>query len=214
MLLRRSLTLCFVLVLCLQSAFAQSAQTPASPAQPQQPQGPMAADSPMADPAAYLLQEFGPSFKLVPKFPPLFGDLNGDGAEDIVLFATSPTPLLAREQFNFRVEDPYDAYFGTGDVEITSQFTLHFDSSASDLLIVFGWRQPASARDPKRISKFVLINTPMDTASLVSLRLKKKHIQAIEAVDRTTLHSLVYWNGKRWRWSAQGMEGERIPGAK
>ena len=213
MLSRRLFALCFVLVFSFQTVVAQSAQTPASPAQPQQPQAPMAADSPVADPAAYLLQEFGPSFKLSPKFPPLYGDLNGDGAEDIVLFATSPTPLLSREQFNFRVEDPYDDYFGTGDVEITSEFTLHFDSSSNDLLIVFGWRLPPSARNPrnpKRVSKFVLINTPMETVSLVKFRNKKKNMQAIEAVDRTTTHAVVFWDGKRWRWSAQGMELDEL----
>ena len=174
----------------------------------------MAAESPLADPAAYVVQQFGPSFKIVPQMGPLFGDLDGDGAEDIVLFATSATPLLAREQFNFKVEDPYDDYFGTGDVSITSQFTLHFDSSASDLLIVFGWRLPPPVHTAKRASKFVLINTPFVTASLVDLRLKKKNIKAIEAIDRTTLHSLVFWDGKRWRWSAQGMEGESDPKAK
>jgi hypothetical protein len=60
----------------------------------------------------------------------------------------------------------------------------------------------------KVISKFVLINTPFENASLVSLRLKKKNIQAIEAIDRTTLHALVFWDGKRWHWAAQGMEGD------
>ena len=174
----------------------------------------MTAASPLADPAAYLLQEFGPSFKLAPKMQPLVGDLNGDGVEDIVLFATSATPLLSREQFNFRVEDPYDGYFGTSDVAITSEFTLHFDNSARDLLIVFGWRQPASAANAKRPSKFVLINTPMETASIVSLRMKKKDVKVIETIDSTTLHSLVYWDGKKWRWTPQGMEGEPVPGAK
>ena len=164
----------------------------------------MASGSAMSDPAAYLLQEFGPSFKLDPKFPPLYGDLNGDGAEDVVLFATSSTPLLSREQFSFRVEDPYDGYFGTGNVEITSQFSLHIDGSATDLLIVFGWRQPPPARNAKRVSKFVLINTPMQTVSLANLRLKKKNMQAIETVDRTTQHALIFWDGRRWRWNAQG----------
>ena len=167
----------------------------------------------MADPAAYVLQEFGPSFKLSPNFPPLYGDLNGDGVEDVVLFATSATPLLSREQFNFRVEDPYDEYFGTGDVEITSQISLHIDGSANDLLIVFGWRLPPPARNAKnakRPSKFVLINTPMETAKLVNFRFKKKDMQAVETVDHTTQHALILWDGKRWRWSAQGNELDEL----
>jgi hypothetical protein len=165
------------------------------------------AASPLADAAAYVVRQFGPTFKLDPKVPPLFGDLDGDGSEDLVLVATSTTPLLSREQFGFKVEDPYDSYFGTGDPRITSQFTLHFDGSSRCFLIVFGWRLPPNSKS-KLISKFVLINTPFESASLVDLRLKKKNIHAIEAIDRTTLHSLLFWDGKRWHWSAQGMEGD------
>ena len=33
-------------------------------------------------------------------------------------------------------------------------------------------------------------------------------MQAIEAVDRNTLHALIFWDGKRWLWRAQGMEGD------
>jgi hypothetical protein len=160
----------------------------------------------LADPAAYVANQFGASFKLDPKIPPMFGDLDGDGKEDLILVGTSSTPLLSKEQFNFKVEDPYDSYFGTGDPRITSQFTLHFDGSSRCFLIVFGWREPPSK--PKQISKFVLINTPFESASIVNLRLKKKNIQAIEAVDRSTLHALVFWDGRRWRWSAQGMDGD------
>ncbi|MGA3125125.1 MAG: hypothetical protein ABSD13_00295 [Candidatus Korobacteraceae bacterium] len=171
---------------------AQSAPPPAAP--------------PFGDPAAYLAQQFGPSFKLDPSIPPMFGDLDGEGKEGVVLVGTSNTPLLSQEQFSFKVEDPYDAYFGTKDPRITSQFTLHFDGSSRCLLIVFGWRSPqAKSKAP---AKFVLINTPFESAKLVPLRFKKKNIQAIEVVDRSTLHSLLFWTGKRWIWAAQGMEGD------
>jgi hypothetical protein len=136
----------------------------------------------------------------------MFGDLDGDGNEDVVLVGSSSAPLQSQEEFGFKVADPYDAYFGTGDPRITSQFTLHFDGSERAILIVFGWRMPPSKA--KRTTKFVLINTPFETTSLVNLRFKKKNLQAIEAIDRSTLHSLVFWDGKRWQWSAQGMEGD------
>src|ERR1017187_3882107 len=167
------------------------------------------AASPLADPAAYVAREFGPSFTVDPKVPPLFGDLDGDGDEDLVLVATSPTPLLSQEQFHFKAEDPYDAYFGTGDVKITSTFTLHFDGSARSILIVFGWRLPPE-HNAKRTTKFVLINPPFETISLAKLRLKKKDIQAIETVDRTSTHALVLWDGKRWRWRGQGLSDEDL----
>jgi hypothetical protein len=168
------------------------------------------ATPPLADPAAYLASQFGPSFKLDPSVPPMFGDFDGDGNEDIVLVGTSSTPLMSQEKFGFRVEDPYDAYFGTGNPKITSQFTLHFDGSSRCILIVFGWRLPPPSPKAKKkmISKFVLINTPFESASIADLRLKKKNVQAIDAVDRTSLHSLLLWDGKRWRWSAQGMAGD------
>jgi len=176
-------------------------------AQPAPVAAPKAPPSVLADPAAYLALQFGSSFKLDPKVPPMFGDLDGDGNEDLILVGTSATPLMAQEKFSFKVEDPYDAYFGTGNPKITSQFTLHFDGSSRCILIVFGWRLPPNPK-AKKVSKFVLINTPFETASIVNLRLKKKNLQAIDAVDRTTLHALLVWDGKRWRWLAQGMAGD------
>lgn len=178
---------------------------PASPVPAQSAQPPTA--SSLADPAVYAASQFGPSFKLDPKILPMFGDLDGDGNEDLVMVGTSSTPLLSQELFSFKVKDPYDGYFGTGDPRITSQFALHFDGSSRCFLIVFGWRLPPPTNS-KLIYKFVLINTPFETASLVNLRLKKKNIQAIDVVDRTTLHALLFWDGKRWHWSAQGMEGD------
>jgi hypothetical protein len=173
------------------------------------PPKPMQGAAPVVD-SAYVASQFGASFKLDPKIPPMFGDLDGDGYEDLVLVGTSGTPLLSQEQFKFKVEDPYDQYYGTGDPKITSQFTLHFDGSSRCILIVFGWRLPPPAKPaPKQlISKFVLINTPFDSLGIVNLRFKKKDMQAVETIDRTSLHSLVFWDGKRWRWSAQGMAGD------
>jgi hypothetical protein len=159
--------------------------------------------------AAYVAKQFGASFTLDPNIPPMFGDLDGDGREDLVLVGTSSTPLLSQTEFNFRVADPYNAYFGTGDPRITSTFSLHFDGSSLCILIVFGWRQPPPGKvNPKLPFKFVLINTPFDSVRIVNFRLKKKHLQAVECIDRTSLHSLLFWDGKRWHWSAQGMEGD------
>ena len=149
-----------VLAVCLLPASVLGEQPAAAPAASS---AASSAAQPLPDPAAYVAQQFGSSFNVDPKVPPLFGDLDGDGNEDVVLVATSATPLLSQQQFHYKVEDPYDGYFGTGDVKITSTFTLHFDGSARDILIVFNWRQP---QDPKHITKFVLINTPFDTLSI------------------------------------------------
>ncbi len=190
-LLLRCLTACVLLSLPIQ---AQPASSPVA--------------SQLADPAAYVERQFGTTFQLDPTIPPMFGDLDGDGNEDLVLVGTSSAPLMSQQQFRFKVEDPYDSYYGTGDPKITTQFALHFDGSSRCLLVVLGWRLPPDTKSKARIAKYVLINTPFESVSIVNLRLKKKNIQAVETLDRTSLHALVFWDGRRWRWSAQGMDGD------
>ena len=194
--------LCLCLLLALPVLTSNMLASP-RPGQPV----PVAGAAPLGDTAAFLARQFGPTFKVDATVPPMFGDLDGDGNEDVVLIGTSSAPLQSQEEFGFKVADPYDAYYGTGDARITSQFTLHFDGSSRAILIVFGWRLPPLVK-PKHPAKFVLINTPFESASIVNLRLKKKNQQAIEAIDRSTLHALIFWDGKRWHWSAQGMEGD------
>lgn len=180
---------------------------PVLPLAAQKKQPAPAAAPPVID-AAYVERQFGPSFKLDAKVKPLFGNLFGDGREDLVLVATSASPLISQSTHNYKVEDPYDRYFGNGDPKITSQFGLHFDGSERAILIVRDWRTPDAKDDSRRKGKYVLINTPFETIGLANLRLKRNQVQAIETVDRTTLHALVFWNGRQWRWSAQGMEGD------
>lgn len=209
--MRPSVLFTLGLAACLLPASVLAEQPAAAPA------APSAASSsaqPLPDPAAYVAQQFGSSFTVDPKIPPQFGDLDGDGNDDLVLVATSKTPLLAQDQFHYKVEDPYDGYFGTGDAKITSTFSLHFDGSARDILIVFNWRQPQT-QDPKQLhkhpTKFVLINTPFESLSINPNKMspkKKMSVQPMETVDSTSLHSLLVWDGRRWHWIAQGMDGD------
>jgi len=161
---------------------------------------------------AWIARQFGPTFKLDPTVSQMTGDFFSDGLEALAVVATSKSPMRSMGEFHYRVEDPYNAYFGSGSVKITSTFTLHFDGSGRSLLIVNDWRHVGGARSakdktPREEQKFVLINTPFETVTAVNLTLKKKkkHMQALETVDYTTLHSLVFFDGKHWKWYAQGM---------
>ena len=161
---------------------------------------------------AWVARQFGPSFKLDPKVSQMTGDFFSDGHEALAVVATSKSPMMSMGEFHYRVEDPYSAYFGSGSIKITSTFTLHFDGSGRAILIVNDWRHAGLARSakdksPRDEQKVVLINTPFETITAVNLTLKKKkkHLQALETVDYTTLHSLVFFDGKHWKWYAQGM---------
>lgn len=162
---------------------------------------------PLADPAAYIAREFGPDFKYDPRVAPMVGDLDGDGRQDLVLVARAKKPLAGREKYHYEVDDPYDSYFGNGDVRQTSQFTLHFDGSERQLLIVFAWRDAETQRK-LHPAKCVLINTPFDRAQFLTIRLQRKPQGAISLVEHSTLHTIVFLKGHKWHWQAQGMAGD------
>lgn len=178
----------------------------AAPARAQQPahKGGM-----IQDPAAFAAAEFGAGCKLDRAFAPLYGDLDGDGLEDVVLVAKCTSVLAGEKGFGYKVVDPYDAYYGNGDPTITTQFTLHFDGSARNLLIVFDWRHETPAKKPlKPPTKFIIINLPFEKLNVIDFRSKKMQYQTIETIDRTTLHALVIYTNRKWVWAAQGMDGD------
>ncbi len=169
-----------------------------------------------ADLAKIVAQQFGPKFKIVEKAPgpvlkmskddevppwtPLLtADLDGDGVADAVIVVRCKNPLLEAMQFNYKVADPYDAYFGYGDPKITLQFGALDPERNLFLLIIHGagpegWRAAA----PK--AKFVMINTTFDRLSVSRFTLKKKLVSAINAEESGALTSAVFWDGKRYRW--------------
>ena len=100
-------------------------------------------------------EQFGPGFKLDPKFEPQKGDFDGDGEEDIALVATGGKPLGGESGYDYKVEDPYNGYFGWGNPKVTSQFGSADGGPARRVLIIHSWQKPT----PK--AKFVLINLPL-----------------------------------------------------
>ncbi len=169
-----------------------------------------------ADVAKIVAQQFGAKFKIVDKAPGpvlkmskddevppwtplLIADLDGDGVADAVIVVRCKNPLLDAMQFNYKVADPYDAYFGYGDPKVTLQFGALDPDRNLFLLIIHGagpegWRAAA----PK--AKFVIINTPFDRLSVSRFMLKKKLVSAINAEESGALTSAVFWDGKRYRW--------------
>jgi hypothetical protein len=95
---------------------------------------------------------------------------------------------------NYRVLDPYDAYFGFGDPKVTIKFAGFGDGTSHCVLVVHNYR----AATPK--AKFVLVNLPFEKLGLGSFSLKKKTVAGIATTEEGGLNAVVYWNGKKYKW--------------
>ena len=122
------------------------------------------------------------------------GDLDGDGAEDAVIVAKCSDPLAASQDHNYKVQDPYNTYFGFGNPKVTRSFGSADPDRDRKLLVIHGWRLP----EPK--AKFILINVPFDRLAIRRILFKKKTRPAIEATESGIMNSYLVWDGKKYRW--------------
>jgi hypothetical protein len=148
-------------------------------------------------------KQFGPDFSLDSKFQPMYGDVDGDRAEDLILIAFSKHPLGGSGGFNYKVSDPYDSYFGVGDPKITTRFASFGDGTGHCILVIHNWR----AETPK--AKWVIVNVPFSSVALGQATVHKKTFAAITAKEIGGLSSLVFFDGKKYRWEPNEFEDEK-----
>ena len=148
--------------------------------------------------------QFGSHFQVLPDFPVLTGDFNGDGFEDAVFVATSHGGFQA-ESGQFRVLDPSSSYFGLGDPKITAQFSSKYPGGPRYLLIIHGsGKEGWHAKEPK--DRFVVINLAFDHLSVGHFKRKKKIFNDIGIEETGILNSFLYWNGHRYEWQPGASE--------
>jgi hypothetical protein len=165
-------------------ALSSSAQQPA-PVNQKQP----------ADPFQTIVSDgFGDGFTVDPKFAPLTGDFDADGTEDLAVVVFTKHPRANSNQKNYKVIDPYDAYFGFGDPKITSAFSDSGDGTSHCVIIIHDWRSAA----PK--GKFVIVNLPFEGLTTANVPYKKKTLVGLAATEYGGLNAMVYWDGKKYRW--------------
>src|SRR3981081_2902183 len=117
----------------------------------------------------FVHQQFGENCSLLSGPSQFVADLDGDGAEDLLVAARCKNPIADQDEYSFRVADPYNSFLGFGEVKVTSTFASDEpDRRGLSLLIVHGtdadaWR----AETPK--AKFVLINLPFRTLAVKKL---------------------------------------------
>jgi hypothetical protein len=58
----------------------------------------------------FVQQQFGNQFTMLPDIAPAFGDLDGDGVEDVAIAARCKNPMLDQAEHNYTVMDPYNDF--------------------------------------------------------------------------------------------------------
>jgi hypothetical protein len=154
----------------------------------------------------FVQSAFGATCSVDGAPPPLTADLDGDGVEDIVIVARCKNPMIDEAEHNFKVIDPFNAYFGYGDPKTTSQFASEDPGSKGAVLLVIHGDGPDAWRSATPKAKFVIINLPFKQVSLRKYALKKRFVMAIfaEETGGGDLNSATFWDGKKYRYVPLG----------
>jgi hypothetical protein len=159
----------------------------------------------------YIHKEFGDNCSLLPGPPQFVGDLDGDGVDDLVIAARCKNPMADQAEYGFRVADPYNCFLGFGDVRVTSTFASDEpERKGISLLIVHGVG-PEAWRSDKEKPKFLLINLPFKTLTVKRLAFKKRTILGIymeEKGEGESTSSVIFWDGKKYRYQILGSDME------
>jgi hypothetical protein len=159
----------------------------------------------------YIHKEFGDNCSLLGGPPQFVGDLDGDGIDDLVVAGRCKNPMIDQADHGFAVVDPYDRFLGFGDVKVTSSFASDEpERKGVCLLVVHGVGAEAwLSQKPK--AKFVMINLPFKTLDVKKLALKKRTVLGVfmeEQGEGEETSSVVFWDGKRYRYQIVGSNFE------
>jgi hypothetical protein len=147
---------------------------------------------------AVITSQFGEGFTIVPNFPVLTGDFNGDGSPDAVLVVTSHNPIQATSS-RYTVLDPQSDFFGISDLNISTQFANPYPGGRRYLLVIHGNGKESWRSAPPK-NRFLLINVPFDRVSVGHFVRKKHEMDDIAIEETGVLNAFLYWNGHKYKW--------------
>jgi hypothetical protein len=185
-------------------AKAQSKKTPPPPPAHAKSPSPAVTDE-------YVHKQFGDNCSLLGGPPQFVADLDDDGVDDLVIAARCKNPMADRDEYSFVVADPYDSFLGFGDVKVTSTFASDEPERRGVSLLIVHGAGPDAWRSETPKAKFLLINLPFKTLAVKKLTLKKKTVLGIymeEKGEGENTSSVIYWDGKKYRYQMLGSDME------
>jgi hypothetical protein len=182
------------------SAFAADKKQPPPP--PEHAKAPVPAVT-----NEYIHKEFGDNCSLLEGPAQFVGDLDGDGVDDLVVAARCKNPMADSGEYGFHVSDPYDTYFGYGNVKVTSGFISEDPQRKGVVLLIVHGVGPEAWRSDKAKPKFLLINLSFSSLTVKRLTLRKRTVLGIymeEQAEGEEMSSVVFWDGKKYRYQSLG----------
>jgi hypothetical protein len=155
---------------------------------------------------AFVQKQFGTEFTVDSGYQSLAADLDADGVEDLVIVARVKNPLADQVEFNYRVLDPYNDFFGVGDPKITTQFGATDPARRGLVLCIIHGAGPDAWRATQPKAKFVIINLPFQHIAAKRIQLHKKKVAAIYAEETggDQMTSAIYFDGKKYKYQPMG----------
>jgi hypothetical protein len=193
-----------VIVVSSSVSAEQSKKTPPPPPAHAKSPSPLVTDE-------YIHKQFGDNCTLLAGPPQFVADLDGDGVDDLVIAARCKNPMADQAEYSFTVVDPYDSFMGYSDIKVTSTFASDEpERRGVSLLIVHGTGKDAWRTETPK-AKFLLINLPFKILTVKRLALKKKTVLGIymeEQGEGENTSSVLYWDGKKYRYQMLGSDME------
>jgi len=192
-----------VIVLFLICPWLVAQKVPAGPAATDVAAGP---DSATVE--KIIRDQFGKGYKLLPGCAPLVADFDGDGVEDLAVAAKTNNPLLNAVEFHYMVIDPYHSFFGYGNAKTMMEYGADDPRLAGQVVLIIHGAGEGAWRAAQPKSKFVVVNLPYIRLSLSHVLRHKKPLAAVAAEEPDKVTSVVYWDGKKYKYEPMGADAD------